>query len=729
MRFPVRAFVLFLSIAAVAVAAEWPQFRGVDGGGVSKVTRLPAEFGPSKNVIWKTDLPQGHSSPVIDGNRIFLTAAIIGKKKDAPRSKMVDEGGRLFTICLDRNTGKMLWQKEAPRPRLEEYQATNSPASPSPVVDGKNVYVFFGDYGLIAYNYDGVEQWKKPLGPFNNTNGHGSSPILYGNLLIMLCDQDTNSYLLAVEKDTGKVHYKVERPDFTRCYSTPAVFHPKQGPAELIVPGAYNLTSYNAGTGERLWWINGLSWQPKSMPIIDGDMIYVHWYENGGEAEGPTETPAFSEMLAKFDANKDGKISKEELAADPRQQRGFADNDLNGDGFIDERDWKYYTARRSARNSLLAIKHGGRGDLTESKNILWRMQKFLPNVPSPLLYEGVLYLVKDGGIVTTLNPKTGEILKQGRLTGALETYYSSPVGGAGRVIMTSQRGKVSVLKAGEQWEILYQVDMEDDVFATPALVDNKIYFRTRNSLYCFGEPNTLTAEEVKDGWKLLFDGKTFNGWERAPESDSFSIEDGSIKVMKKPRLRQDLYSAEKYRDFELQWDWKISPGGNSGLKYRIQDRIWLSEEEQKKFEDWVEYSYTHRPKSIPAKGQEYVVSFEYQMIDNGVHKDALRGPKYQTGALYDMIPPVKDAAKPVGEFNHSRLIVKGKHVEHWLNGEKVLDASLDDPAVAAGSAKRWGENSHVYKFLTSQPAKDCQFSLQNHDDEAWFRNIKVKRLN
>ena len=122
------------------------------------------------------------------------------------------------------------------------------------------------------------------------------------------------------------------------------------------------------------------------------------------------------------------------------------------------------------------------------------------------------------------------------------------------------------------------------------------------------------------------------------------------------------------------------------------------------------------------------MSFEYQMIDNAKHKDAQRGPKYQTGALYDMIPPVKSASKPVGEFNESRLIVKGKKVQHWLNGELVMEGSLDDPAVAAGSAKRWGKDSHVYKFLVEQPTKECQFSLQNHDDEAWFRNIRIKRL-
>ncbi len=490
MYFPVPQTAIFFLAILSAQAAEWPQFRGVNGGGVSTVTSLPAEFGPNKNVVWKTELPEGHSSPVIDGNRIFITGAIMGKKKSAKREKVVDEGGRLFTICLDRKTGKILWQKEAPRPRLEEYQPTNSPASPSPVVDGKNVYSFFGDYGLVAYNYDGVELWKKPLGPFNNINGHGSSPIVHENLLILLCDQDTNSYVIALNKNTGKVEYKVERPEVTRSYSTPVLFHPKQGPPELIVPGSYNLISYNANTGEKLWWINGMSWQPKSTPIIVGDMIYAHWWEGGGEAETPTVTPPFEEMLAKFDTNKDGKISREELAADPKQARGFENNDLNGDGFLDERDWKFYVARRAARNNLLAIKHSGeRGDITDSKNILWRMQKFLPNVPSPLVYDGVLYLVKDGGILSSVNPMTGEILKQGRLTGALETYYSSPVGGAGRVFVASQHGKVSVLKAGAQWEILYQVDFEEDIFATPALVDNKIYLRTRSTLYCFAEPD------------------------------------------------------------------------------------------------------------------------------------------------------------------------------------------------------------------------------------------------
>ena len=482
----VRSCLAALCALLSSHAAEWPQFRGPNGSGVSEATRLPVQFGPGKNVVWRTEVPFGHSSPVVWGNRIFLTGAAGGKRSDAGRQKIVDQGGELYTLCIDRATGKILWKRTVTRPRLEPYQPTNSPASPSPVTDGKNVYVFFGDYGLIAYSMDGVERWRKPLGPFNNVNGHGSSPILVGKLLIQLCDQDTNSYLLAVDKETGKTEWKTERPEVTRCYSTPGVLRPKHGPPEVIVPGSYQLTSYNAETGEKLWWVLGMSWQPKSTPIIDGDTVYAHWWESGGESETTTVTATWQDMLGKYDANHDGRLAQEELAAEPRLQRGFVDMDLDNDGFVEERDWENYRARRASRNALIAVKDGGHGDVTNT-NVVWHMQKFLPNVPSPLLYEGVMYLVKDGGIVTSLDPKTGKILKQGRLAGALDTYYSSPVGGAGKVYMISQNGKASVLKAGGEWEVLAVNDLEDECYATPAIVDNRIYLRTRGTLYCFEE--------------------------------------------------------------------------------------------------------------------------------------------------------------------------------------------------------------------------------------------------
>src|SRR5438874_929601 len=302
-----RGILVTAVLARAVFGADWMQFRGPNGSGVGDATRLPVQFGPEKNVVWKTRVPFGFSSPAIAGDRIFITGAEGGSRADAGREKVVDRGGRLYTLALGRTDGRILWRKEAPRPRLERYQPTNSPASPSPVTDGENVYVFFGDFGLLAHSgKDGVERWRLPLGPFNNVNGHGSSPILYGDLLILVCDQDTDSYLIAVDKKTGRTRWKTPRPEVTRSYVTPVIYQPKQGPAELIVPGAYQVTSYFAATGEKAWWVRGFSWQPKSLPVIDGGMIYVHGWEGGGDAETPAETPSFAEALAKRDANHDG---------------------------------------------------------------------------------------------------------------------------------------------------------------------------------------------------------------------------------------------------------------------------------------------------------------------------------------------------------------------------------------------------------------------------------------
>ena len=249
---------------------------------------------------------------------------------------------------------------------------------------------------------------------------------------------------------------------------------------------------------------------------------------------------------------------------------------------------------------------------------------------------------------------------------------------------------------------------------------------------------SLTAEEKKAGWKVLFDGKTFANWQDParmnPPGDAWAIVDGFIKPKPHASFTEDLVSVEKYADFELIWDWKISPGGNSGLKYRIQEFVPIAKANRasKKFEDTVEDAATKGTKRETAasekNGQSYVVGFEYQMMDDAKHRDAQRGPLYQTGSLYSMIPRTKQTAKPVGELNHSRLVVKGSHIEHWLNGEKVVDASLMDPVIGEGLAKRWGTTSKVYNRLVKQPRKQCWISLQNHGDEAWFQNIKIRKL-
>ena len=223
-----RILILTALICYSSQAADWPRFRGPNGNGVAEAARLPVDFGPDKKVVWKLTLPEGHSSPVFAGDRIFLTGSEGGKRADAGREKVVDQGGRLYTLCVDRRTGKELWRREVPRPRLERYQPTNSAASPSPATDGKSVFVFFGDFGVLAYDLNGKEKWRYQMGPFNNVNGHGSSPIVFENSVIMLADQDSNSYMVSLDKATGKVKWKVERPEATRSYTTPAVYSPRR---------------------------------------------------------------------------------------------------------------------------------------------------------------------------------------------------------------------------------------------------------------------------------------------------------------------------------------------------------------------------------------------------------------------------------------------------------------------------------------------------------------------
>jgi outer membrane protein assembly factor BamB len=458
-------FVVLLVKRVDLAAEDWPQFRGPDGMGVSTSVNVPVQFGPEKNVVWQTALPPGHSSPVLMGDRIFLTAF---------------EGKKLFTLCLKRWSGRILWQREAPRDRFDSYQPTNSPASPTPVTDGRHVYVFFGDFGLIAYTVEGQEVWRLPLGPFNNVNGHGSSPILVDGKLVLICDQDSGSFLIAVDQQTGNVAWRTARPEVTRGYATAGVFRPKDGEVELVVPGAYEVAGYSLNSGKKLWWVRGMAWQLKSVPLISDGLIYVNGWEIGGDSGQPADTPPFDQILSQSDRDNDGK-----LAINESPESIYPDEDLDHDGFLDKREWDFRRARRTAQNNIVAFRHGGRGDVTGS-NVVWRYRKSLPNVPSPLLYKNVLFLIKDGGIVTTLDPKTGQIFKQARLKGAVEYYWASPVAADGKVYLVSAAGKVSVLKAEGSWELLAMNDLSDDCFATPAIADGRIYLRTRTKLYCFG---------------------------------------------------------------------------------------------------------------------------------------------------------------------------------------------------------------------------------------------------
>ncbi len=254
------------------------------------------------------------------------------------------------------------------------------------------------------------------------------------------------------------------------------------------------------------------------------------------------------------------------------------------------------------------------------------------------------------------------------------------------------------------------------------------------------QDNTLTPAEKKAGWTLLFDGRTFRGWlapaRRKPPGDSWKIADGTIATVAKPKIREDLVTVRHYGDFELAFDWKVAAGGNSGLKYAIQDFILIDERHRRKelpFEQQIAWELNHKQSRRgavdPASGsEEYVVGFEYQMIDDGAHADAQRGKVYQSGALYSMLAPSLKAARPPGEWNQGRLVKRGAHIEHWLNGVKVLDDTLENAAIAEMAAKRWKDVPEVKRMLAERPRKRGPISLQNHNDAAWFKNLKIRAL-
>jgi len=468
----VRTFVALLFLSIVSTSADapdpesWSRFRGPNGSGVSISTRLPTELGPDTNVIWKTALPFGHSSPALTRDRIFLTAT---------------RSDRLVTICLDRQTGKILWEREAPRARVEKLDSRNGPAGPTPATDGTNVYVFFADFGLLSYDMDGRERWRVPLGPFNNLYGMGASPVLVGDTVVLACDQNTDSFIIAVAQRDGRVRWKTPRPEAHSGHSTPILYRPAGAPTQIVVPGSFLLTAYAAATGEKIWWVRGLSFELKSTPVVSGDTLYINGF--GTPQNQPGAHPAIEafEAIARQYADASGKVM---LAKLPNPNaRSWIDLDANGE--ITSGEWDYYRAAMASENGMLAIRLGGRGDVTDT-NVRWKYHKSVPQLPSPLLYQKVLYMVNDGGIVTALNPETGGEMFQGRLKGAIDHYYASPVAADGKIFMLSETGKVVVLPPGGSLEPMVVNDLGDDIYATPAISDGKIYIRTRGWLYCFG---------------------------------------------------------------------------------------------------------------------------------------------------------------------------------------------------------------------------------------------------
>lgn len=458
--------------ADAAPGTDWSRFRGPNGSGVSSAVNVPTDFGSGRNLLWRLPLPPGHSSPILYGDRIYLT----GFRGDA-----------LVTIAIDRAAGRIVWERLAPEVKTKLVDKRNNPASPSPAVDADGIYVFFPDYGLLAYDASGRERWRMPLGPFTNIYGMGASPVIVGDLVVLACDQSVGSYLMAVEKRTGRVRWKTERPEARSGHSTPIVWRGPDGRDQVLVPGSFLLTAYDAATGEKRWWVGGLSFEMKSTPVIGAGTIYVNGY--GAPVNDPgskISVPPAVEVWKSADADGNGVLGRNEF---PRFTPAFwfdvADLDVNGS--LSQDEWAYYRAALDSENGMLAIRLGGDGDMTDTA-IRWKYQRSVPQLPSPLLYRGVLYMVNDNGIVTTLDPESGAVIRQGRLAGAPGAVFASPVAADGHVFFTTEAGAVVVVAPDGAITVRRVNDLAEDTYATPALADGRLYVRTTQALYAFGTP-------------------------------------------------------------------------------------------------------------------------------------------------------------------------------------------------------------------------------------------------
>ena len=426
----------------------WDQFRGPAGSGVMESAQPPTVI-ESAHLAWKTPLPAGLSSPVIYGNQIFITGC---------------DKSRLFTIALNRQDGRELWRRETPEAPLQRVHKANTHASPSALVDAKNVYVYFGSYGLVAYRHNGKELWKRPLEPSKSLYGASSSPIAYKELLLLVTDDDANlensrlsrSRVMAFSRATGELVWETARPFLRSGWSTPAIWSHEDGD-ELVVLGHGRVVGYNPLTGEEKWFAKGFSRETIAIPVQGKGRVYISSAQLGGVSDAEIDPKPFWKSMLQFDENKDGKVGRDEitkdftwplrpelplghpgwgipLPSDParrrdRQQGIFGWADKNRDNLWTEEELSSHITNRPGKPILMAITPGGRGELGKD-HIAWELNRSVPEIPSPLFYRDQIYMVRNGGTLAAVNPETGKLSYRGRLGGTGQ-YSASPIAANG----------------------------------------------------------------------------------------------------------------------------------------------------------------------------------------------------------------------------------------------------------------------------------------------------------
>ena len=454
----------------MAGSPDTKYFRSDEGVAGSGAGPLPDRFDAPGVLNWRVPLDPGHSTPILCKGKIFLTTYRAEPKE-------------LATVALDEKTGQTLWRRAITAERVEQTHTLGSPATATPACDGQRLFVFFGSYGLICYDLEGKKLWEHRLGPFQDEYGAGSSPILIDDKVILNQDHDTESFLAAFDRATGKTVWKTMRPDAVRSYSTPAVWV-RAGRKELLVAGAIELAGYDAASGEKLWWVNGLARIVIPTPVLDGEIIYMASWAPGGDPGRRLTLDQWSAALAKWDKNNDGKLSQGEVDDREVLDRFFR-MDLDQNGGLDEKEWnRHAEVFQRAQNAVLALKpSSARGELGAG-DVLWKYMRGVPYVASPLLDKGILWMVKDGGIVTKLGAASGRVLQEERVPG-IGNYFASPVAGDGKVFFASEPGVVSVVANKADWQVISSHEFHEKIYATPVIDRDRIYIRSEQALYCF----------------------------------------------------------------------------------------------------------------------------------------------------------------------------------------------------------------------------------------------------
>jgi outer membrane protein assembly factor BamB len=445
---PSTSTVMALPLAALLAATpsraadpgadeRWPGWRG-EGQGVARTSGVPLEWSPTKNVLWKAEIPgRGHSSPIVWGDRVFLTTAIEGDVVPGakavrhvadgqefvhPEATGADRRHALKLLSLDARDGRVLWERTVwEGTPVDSRHKKASFASPTAATDGERVYAYFGSEGLYAYDFDGNLAWKFDPGVVGSMGvGVGTSPVLYKNLVILLCDEDNGekSFIVGLDRRTGREAWRTPRK-VEVSWATPVVASAGERD-EVVTAGNQLIQAYDPLTGRELWRMKGLESNAVTTPLVGEGVVVV----SSGYPQ---------------------KVS-------------------------------------------VAVRPGGSGDVTNGPRVLWRYGKGSAYVPSPILYEGHVYLLTDKGLVTCLDAKTGEVRYEGARPPVPASIMASPVAVDGHLLLMSQDGDTFVLKAGPRFEVVRTNPLGEPISASPAVAGRRLYIRGEKHLFAIAAP-------------------------------------------------------------------------------------------------------------------------------------------------------------------------------------------------------------------------------------------------